>query len=84
MGSAVAHALATGGARVVATLSGRSERTRRLAERASVELLSDLRAVVREAEVVLSIVPPEAAASVAQEVGTAAVEESAQPLFVDG
>ena len=68
MGSAVADALARGGARVVATLAGRSERTARLAERAPLELLPDVRAVVREADVVLSIVPPEAAAAVAAEI----------------
>jgi 3-hydroxyisobutyrate dehydrogenase-like beta-hydroxyacid dehydrogenase len=68
MGSALADALARGGARVVATLAGRSERTVRLAGRAPLELLPDLGAVLREADVVLSIVPPEAARSVADEV----------------
>jgi len=71
MGSAIAHALAVGGARVVTSVSGRSERTRRLAERAGAELLPDLRAVVREAEVVLSIVPPESALGVLADVSLA-------------
>jgi 3-hydroxyisobutyrate dehydrogenase-like beta-hydroxyacid dehydrogenase len=83
MGSAVAHALSAGDARVVATVSGRSERTTRLAERAGVELLPDLGAVLRVADVVLSIVPPEDAASVADAVVAAATEESASPLFVE-
>jgi 3-hydroxyisobutyrate dehydrogenase-like beta-hydroxyacid dehydrogenase len=77
MGSAMAHALTVGGARVVATVSGRSERTRRLADRSGAELLPDLAAVIREAEVVLSIVPPESAVSVAVELATATVEQSA-------
>ena len=68
MGSAVADALARGGARVVATVAGRSERTARLAEQARLELLPDLGAVVTTADVVLSIVPPEAAESVAEDV----------------
>jgi 3-hydroxyisobutyrate dehydrogenase-like beta-hydroxyacid dehydrogenase len=76
MGSALADALARGGARVVATLAGRSERTARLAGGAPLELLPDLAAVVREADVVLSIVPPEAAPAVAADVRGAA-------LFVD-
>ena len=68
MGSAVADALARGGARVVATLAGRSERTARLAKAAPLELLPDLGAVVQEADIVLSIVPPEAAPAAAAEI----------------
>lgn len=83
MGSAVAHALSVGGARVVATLSGRSERTARLADRSRAELLPDLAALVREAEVVLSIVPPECASSVARDLAARAVKQSAEPLIVE-
>ncbi len=83
MGSAMASALAGGGARVVASLAGRSERTRSLAARAGVELLDDLGAVVREADVVLSIVPPEAAPAVAADVGRAAREHGAGPLLAE-
>jgi 3-hydroxyisobutyrate dehydrogenase-like beta-hydroxyacid dehydrogenase len=83
MGSSMAHALTVGGARVVATLSGRSERTHRLADRSGAELLPDLAAVVREAKVVLSIVPPESALSIAVELAMAAGEQSAGPLIVE-
>ena len=83
MGSAMADALARGGARVVATLAGRSERTTRLAEAAPLEMLADLGAVVREARVVLSIVPPEAAPAVAADVARAAQEQGVAPLFAD-
>lgn len=72
MGSALADALARGSVRVVATLDGRSERTARLAARAPIELLPDLAAVVRAAQVVLSIVPPEASTAVAAEIARAA------------
>ena len=82
MGSAVGDALARGGARVVATLSGRSERTARLAGRADLELLPDLGSLLDVADVVLSIVPPEAAASVARDVATATAQ-SARPVFVE-
>lgn len=47
------------------TVAGRSARTVALAERGGLELLPDVSAVVREADVVLSIVPPEAAETVA-------------------
>jgi 3-hydroxyisobutyrate dehydrogenase-like beta-hydroxyacid dehydrogenase len=83
MGSAMAAALTRGGARVVATLAGRSGRTERLAARAELELLPDLDAVVREADVVLSIVPPETAAAVAGDVLRAAGSVDARPLFVE-
>ena len=63
MGSAVGGALLRGGARVVATVEGRSERTRRLSK--GLELLPSLDAVVAEADVVLSIVPPTEAGAVA-------------------
>lgn len=83
MGSAVADALARGGARVVATVAERSARTVRLARRAPIELLPDLDCVVATADVVLSIVPPEAAERVAEDLAARASAASAQPLVVD-
>lgn len=83
MGSAVGAALARGGARVVATLAGRSERTRGLAEHAGIELLPDLESVVREADVALSIAPPEAARAIAADIRSAARAAAAQPLVAD-
>jgi 3-hydroxyisobutyrate dehydrogenase-like beta-hydroxyacid dehydrogenase len=71
MGSAVGNALLRGGARVVATVAGRSERTAALAARAGLELLPALAAVVREADVVLSIVPPAEAEAVSAELSGA-------------
>jgi 3-hydroxyisobutyrate dehydrogenase-like beta-hydroxyacid dehydrogenase len=65
MGSAVGDALLRGGARVVATIAGRSERSVRLAERAQLELLPDLAAVVGAADVILSIAPPDQAEAIA-------------------
>ena len=79
----MADALARGGTRVVATLEGRSERTAHLAERAKVELLPDLAAVIRETEVVLSIVPPEAARRAADAVVRTAKETGRAPLLVE-
>ena len=83
MGSAMADALLRGGARVVATLDGRSERSERLAASAPIELLPDLGAVVRVAEVVLSIVPPESAPAVAADIARAAREQGVAPLLAD-
>ena len=83
MGSALGNALVRGGARVVATLAGRSERTMRLAGDAGIELVPDLGVVVRETDVVLSIVPPEVAPAVAGEVARTAAEQGVTPVLVD-
>ena len=83
MGSAVGAAYRESGARVVATVAGRSERTRRLAELAGLELLPDLDAVVTEADVVLSIAPPDQAPAIASELASAAGRTGARPLVSD-
>jgi len=84
MGSAVADALVRGGADVVSTLEGRSDRTAQLSERVvSVQLLPDLDAVVRKADVVLSIVPPERASAAAESILRAAREQAARPVLVE-
>jgi len=81
MGAAVAHVLAAGGARVVATLERRSARTAKLAE--GIELLPSLDAVVEASQVVLSIVPPGEALAVAEAVAAAAGRTHAQPTVAD-
>ena len=83
MGSALAHALVLGGMRAVATVAGRSARTAGLADRAGVELLPDLAAVVKEADAILSIVPPEAAESVVAGIANEARRSRVRPLIVD-
>ena len=49
------------------SVAARSERTRRLAEAAELDILPELDDVVREADVVLSIAPPESARTIAYE-----------------
>jgi 3-hydroxyisobutyrate dehydrogenase-like beta-hydroxyacid dehydrogenase len=83
MGSAVGAAYRAAGHRVVTTVSGRSERTGRLAEQAGLELLPDLESVVGEAELVLSIVPPDQAVATGAEIATAARRTRARPLVGD-
>jgi 3-hydroxyisobutyrate dehydrogenase-like beta-hydroxyacid dehydrogenase len=67
MGSAHGGALLRGGARVVATVDGRSDRTGRLAREAGLDLVPRLADVIAEADVVLSVVPPGRAEQVAAE-----------------
>ena len=81
MGSAVGRAYAAGGARVIATLAGRSARTRALAH--GLELLPDLDEVVRLSDFIVSIVPPERAAVVAADIAAAARRVDADPLVAD-
>jgi 3-hydroxyisobutyrate dehydrogenase-like beta-hydroxyacid dehydrogenase len=58
MGSAFGRLWVAGGCSMVTTLAGRSVRTAELAERAGLEVLPDLDAVVAAADVIVSIVPP--------------------------
>jgi 3-hydroxyisobutyrate dehydrogenase-like beta-hydroxyacid dehydrogenase len=81
MGSALGGRLRDGGARVLVSLDGRSERTRRLASDANLEDAGSLPALLREAAVVLSVVPPEASVDVAEALAHAA--GGARPLVVD-
>lgn len=83
MGSALGAALVRGGERVVATVARRSERTAGLAGRGGLELVPDLRSAVTAAEVVLSVVPPEAAAEVVADVARASEGLESRPLLVD-
>ena len=83
MGSAVGAAYRVAGSRVVATVTGRSARTAALAERAGLELVPDLDAVVAAADLVLSIVPPDQAGSTAAAVADAAGRTGARPLVAD-
>jgi 3-hydroxyisobutyrate dehydrogenase-like beta-hydroxyacid dehydrogenase len=71
MGSAIGGSLLRGGARVVATVAGRSERTKRLAQAAGLELLPSAAEVIAAADVVLSIVPPDQAEAVAADLSGA-------------
>ena len=79
MGSALGRAWAAGGARVVATVDGRSERTRRLAH--GLELLPSLDAVVEASDLVVSVCPPAVAGTVVDDVVAAA--GGSRPLVVD-
>ena len=83
MGSAVGAAYRAAGHRVVTTAAGRSGRTRALAERAGLEPLVDLDAVVRASDLVLSIVPPDRSPAVAGEIAAAAERTGVRPLVSD-
>jgi len=81
MGGAFGRVLGAKGARVVATVEGRSSRTQQLAR--GIELVPTLDAVVAASGIVLSIVPPGAALEVADAIGAAAARTGARPIVAD-
>lgn len=81
MGSAVARLLLRSGAEVFTSVEGRSTETRRRAAAAGIRTV-DLMTVV-DADIILSIVPPSQAITVAQQVAKATSIASASRVFVD-
>jgi 3-hydroxyisobutyrate dehydrogenase-like beta-hydroxyacid dehydrogenase len=83
MGHGVGRALREHGHDVITSLAGRSERTRGLAEAAGMRDAGTLEDVVREADMVLSILPPAAAIAQAEAVAAAMGATAARPVYVD-
>ena len=83
MGHAVGSVLRRGGLRVITRIDGRSERTRALAARAGIEGVADDAALLRQADVVLSILVPAAAPTLAERIARAVRASGATPLYVD-
>jgi 3-hydroxyisobutyrate dehydrogenase-like beta-hydroxyacid dehydrogenase len=83
MGQAVGQVLAANGLRVIAALRGRSPRTRALAAGANIEDAGTLNALVREADMVLSILVPDQAENAARDIAQAMKSARAYPLYVD-
>ncbi len=83
MGHGVGRALREHGHEVVTSLAGRSARTRGLAEAAGMRDAGDLEAVMRESDLVLSILPPAAAVAQAEAVAAAMRATGARPVYVD-
>lgn len=81
MGSAIGRGYAEAGARAVATVAGRSARTRELAT--GLELLPALDDVVAAADIVLSVVPPAMAVQTAADLRAAADRTGSTVLVVD-
>ena len=83
MGAGVGRELIARGFRALTCLAGRSERSRRLAEAAGLELADSLDALVESADLVLSILPPAAAEGFADEAAEALRRTGARPAFAD-
>jgi 3-hydroxyisobutyrate dehydrogenase-like beta-hydroxyacid dehydrogenase len=83
MGHGVGAVLRHGGLRVITCLEGRSARTRTLADTAGIEVVPDDATLVREAEMLLSILVPAKAVELAERIGRAVRETGADLLYVD-
>ena len=83
MGYAVGARLRVRGATVTTCLSGRGERSARRARAAGMVEVLDDEALVRAADIFLSIVPPGAAVATAERIATALARTGASLLYVD-
>ena len=83
MGHGVGRALRAHGHDVMTCLAGRSARTQGLAEAAGMRDTGSLEALVAEADLILSILPPDAAIGQAGAVAGAMTATGARPVYVD-
>ena len=83
MGGGVGVALAEHGHEVIACVVGRSRETQARARRLGFRLAADLESLLREADIVLSILPPEAALNLAHDVAAAMRRSAHAPPYAD-
>jgi 3-hydroxyisobutyrate dehydrogenase-like beta-hydroxyacid dehydrogenase len=83
MGHSVGDVLRRGGLRVITCLRGRSARTAALAAEAGIEDVPDDQTLVREADMILSILAPSAAGEVAERVAAALRATHADLCYVE-
>jgi len=83
MGHAVGRVMVENGMRVVTCLEGRSERTCKLAEKAGISSVSSYQQLVKEADIILSILVPAEAKNAARLVSEALNEAGSQIVYTD-
>jgi 3-hydroxyisobutyrate dehydrogenase-like beta-hydroxyacid dehydrogenase len=83
MGSSFGKVLREAGFRVITTVEGRSPRTHRLCHEGGLSVVDSLGEVIERSDVVVSLVSPGAALSVAREVAANIDDSSRSPLYVD-
>lgn len=83
MGAAVGSALKPVAGAVIWAAAGRSVTTSKRAETADLVGVPDLAAVARRADVIVSVCPPDAATSVAEQVAAALAGTGRRPLYMD-
>lgn len=83
MGAAVGLRMRKTGARVITTLKGRSAASIDRASSAGLEAIDDDDALVRQADFILSIVPPHAALATAERFRAPLTDAQRKPVFVE-
>lgn len=83
MGHAVGREFRASGLEVMTCLSGRSPRTCRMAELAGFRTVPSLEALAEQADLILSILVPEAAVALAEAVAKAVSNTGCRPVFAD-
>lgn len=83
MGHSIGNVLRQGGLRVITCLRGRGQRSAALAQEAGIEDVADDETLVRQADVLLSVLPPDRALQIAERVATAVRATGADLLFAD-
>ena len=83
MGGGVGAALARHGHDVITCAAGRSQETRARAERLGFRLAADLDSLLARAQLVLSILPPEAATGLARDFAAAMRRSGSAPPYAD-
>ena len=83
MGGGVGAALAEHGHDAITCVAGRSQETQARAERLGFHLAADLESLLAEADIVLSILPPEAALGLARDVAAAMRRSGSAPPYAD-
>ncbi len=83
MGAAVARRLHECGAKVATSIAGRSPASIERVKRAGVEAIDDDNRLVRDADFIMSIVPPGVAIAVAERFREPILQAEAKPVFVE-
>ena len=83
MGAAIGATLASGGVDVATNLTGRSDLTRTRATEAGIRDAGSTAALVEECSLLLSVLPPAEAVSIAEEVADAMARTGARPAFTE-
>ena len=83
MGSAIGAMLVSGGVDVAANLTGRSDLTRLRAAEAGIRDAGSTEALVEGCSLLLSVLPPSEAVSIAEEVAGAMARTGARPVFAE-
>src|SRR5580692_5221461 len=81
MGSSFGKVVREAGFRVITTVEGRSPRTHRLCHEGGLSVVDSLGEVIERSDVVVSLVSPGAALSVAREVAANIDDSSRSPLY---